>query len=333
MRKILLIALFAGIALLIHACSEKISQPTDLPKPGTFHPDTSYVFIEPAWTEADGIPFNEPTDVKIGYDRYIYIADKRNNRVVKMTQAGDFIESYSAPHPTQVTQDRALDLLAINDSSVVLRRSYRDGGDFQVVYTAPDFYLPPPIDRLSPGVLFGIAASPFPDKTYSICNYYENTIFRFGPDDKYIATQVPPGFGVGIVSAPVSVNSFNFNGRYLIGFTSGRSTYSIQLIDAASGYPIIPYSDSADIYHATAGGYKDITLDPLGNIFVTITSRSEVWKFDRNGKFVLRFGQDGDPAEHLLNPHGIDAYQQYIYIADTDNNRVLRYETTASPEQ
>jgi hypothetical protein len=334
MRMIASVMIILALALLIYACSEKISQPTDLPRPGAFHPDTSYIMISPAWTEADGIPFSKPSDVIIGYDRYVYIADKGNDRVVKLTLAGDFIESYGAPHPTQITQDRALDLLAVNDSSVVLRRSYREGGDFQVVYTASDVFLPPPNDTiLVPGILFGIAASPFPDKTYSLSNYFENTIYRFSPDDKYSAIQVPPGVGLGAVSAPVAINSFDFNGRYLIGYTSGRSNYAIQLIDASTRDPIIPYSDSADIYLFVSGGYKDMTLDPLGNIFVSMATTSEVWKFDRNGVFVLKFGQDGEPDEWLDNPRGIDAYQEYIYVADTDNDRVIRYETTASPEQ
>jgi hypothetical protein len=333
MKASISIVLVMGLALLMLDCSEKVSQPTNLPEPGSINPDTTYVMITPAWTEADGIAFDRPTDVNIGYDRYVYIADRNNNRVVKLTLAGDFVESYRISRPSQVTQDRALDLLAVNDSSVILRRSYRDGGDFQVVYTAPDIYLPPPIDDSGYAVLFGIAASPFPDKTYSFSNFYENEIYRFDSDDEFVAVQVPPGNAPGRVSAPVAVNSFNIRGQYYIGYTSGRSSFAVQLIEASTGQPVIPFSDSADIYLTTVNGHKDIAVDDLGNIFVTMATASEVWKFSRNGQLLLKFGQDAPPEDRLDNPRGIDAYQQYIYVADTDNNRIVRFETSTSPQQ
>ncbi len=320
------------IALLLY-CSDKASQPTNLPEPGSVIPDSTYVMITPAWTEADGIQFDRPADVKIGYDRFLYVADKNNDRVVKLTLAGEFVESYQISNPTQITQDRALDLLAVNDSSVVLRRSFREGGDFQVVYTAPDVPRPPPIDDTSYAVLFGIAASPFPDKTYSFSNFYENEIYRFDSDDEFVAVQVPSGNAAGRVAAPVAVNSFNIGGQYYIGYTSGRSSFSVQLIEASTGLPVIPFSDSADIYLTTVSGHKDIAVDGLGNIFVTMASASEVWKFSRNGQLLLKFGQDGSLEDRLNNPRGIDSYQQYIYVADTDNDRVVRFEVSTTPQQ
>ncbi|HDS00513.1 MAG TPA: hypothetical protein ENO22_05410 [candidate division Zixibacteria bacterium] len=333
MKAFITTILIIALILLMLDCSEKVNQPTDLPEPGSINPDTTYVMITPAWTEADGITFDRPTDVMIGYDRFVYVADRNNDRVVKLTLAGEFVESYQIPNPTQIDQDRALDLLAVNDSSVVLRRSFREGGDFQVVYTAPDVPRPPPIDDTTYAVLFGIAASPFPDKTYSISNFYLNEIYRFDSGDEYVDVQVPSGNAAGRVAAPVAVNSFNIRGQYYIGYTSGRSSFAVQLIEASTGQPVIPFSDSADIYLTTVNGHKDIAVDDLGNIFVTMAAASEVWKFSRDGQLLLRFGQDAPPEDRLDNPRGIDAYQQYIYVADTDNNRVVRFETSTSPQQ
>jgi hypothetical protein len=327
-RIAVLAILFAALS-----CSDKVSQPGDLPVPGSIVPDTTYVMVTPSWTEADGIAFNKPSDVKIGYDRYIYIADRDNDRVVKLSLAGEFVESYAIDYPTQITQDRALDLLAVSDSSVILRRSYRDGGDFEEVFVAPDVYLPYPIDREIPAALFGIAASPFPEKTYLISHFYEQGIFRFDSDDEFMDTQIPRGNGIGMASQPVCVNTFDFSGTYVICYTSGNSSYSAQVVDARSGDPIIPESDSADIYRPTMTGHKDISMDRLGNVYVCFRNNSEVWKFSRYGVLQLRFGQDGGPGDRLSGPSGIDVYQDYVYIADTDNNRIVRFEISTSVQQ
>lgn len=323
----------ALLLIVVLSCSDKAIQPVNLPEPGSIVPDTTYVMITPAWTEADGITFNRPSDVKIGYDRCIYIADRDNDRVVKLNLAGEFIESYAVRYPTQVSQDRALDLLAISDSSVILRRSYREGGDFEEVFVAPDVYLPPPIDQEVPAAMFGIAASPFPEKTYLISHFYENAIFRFGPDDQLQSFQIPAGNGLGKASQPVCVNTFDFNGTYVICYTSGNSSYSAQLVDARNGQPIIPDTDSADIYRPTRTGHKDISMDKLGNVYVCFRNGSEVWKFSRHGVLQLRFGQDGGPGDRLNRPSGIDVYQNYVYVADTDNNRIVRFEISTSVQQ
>ena len=368
MKRIMAIFAVSTAFLMIAACSEKVSQPRNLPEPGSILPDTTYVMVTPAWTEADGIPFNKPSDVKIGYDRYVYVADRDNDRIVKLSLAGEFIESYVARYPTQIAQDRALDLLAVSDSSVILKRSYSEGGDFFEVYVWPDVIQQYPLPSLLPSAIFGIAASPFPDKSYLISNFYDNTcffdsiwlpdstlnedstwtydtilvvdticfdmgIYKFDSDGNLGESQIPVGFDVGMVAYPVCINTFDFYGNYLIGYTTSNTFFSAQIVDAVTGQPFIPRSDSADIYRGIEGGHKDIAMDHLGNVFVCTRKNSQVWKFSRYGVLQLKFGQDGGPGGRLNGPGGIDIYQNHIYIADTDNNRIVRFEISTSVQQ
>ena len=233
MKTLLSLITILAILFAAQSCSDKASQPGDLPEPGSLLPDTTYIMVTPAWTEADGIPFNKPSDVKIGYDRYVYIADRDNDRVVKLSLAGEFVESYAVRYPTQVAQDRGLDLLVISDSSVILRRSYSENGDFEEVFVWPDAILPPPFDTIMPAAIFGIAASPFPDKSYLISNFYNHTctfdstriddttyivdttcydegIYEFNSDDYLGGIRIPSGYDVGRVINPVCINTFDF---------------------------------------------------------------------------------------------------------------------------
>lgn len=330
--RLLIIAALFGVIYI--GCSEKIQQPGDLPDPGIYNPDTTYVMISPAWTEADGLAFDHPSDVIVGYDRTIYIADTYNDRVVRLDLAGNFIESYNVHHPTQIAQDRGLDLLVVTDSSTILRREYRTQADFVEVHSEPDVLLPPPPDaHFVPAALFGICASPFPDKSYYFSHYYENGILKYNADDGFVKVQILPGIGVGRASAPVGINAKNFNGEFYLCYTSGQSSYSIQIINLSTNLPLIPDTSSTNIYRPTVTGHKDITMDALGNIFVTMASTSEVWKYNRYGNYVLRFGQAGTGDDLLSNPRGIDAYQNYLYVADRNNNRVVRFEASTSAQQ
>jgi len=330
-RLIIIAALLTGIYL---GCSDKIQQPGDLPDPGIYNPDTTYVMITPVWTEADGLEYNHPSDVIIGYDRSIYIADTDNNRVVRLDLAGNFIESYNVDHPTQIAQDRGLDLLAVTDSSTILRRDYSAGGDFVEVHSEPDILLPPPPDnRFVSASLFGICASPFPDKSYYFSHYYENGILKYNATDGFVEVQIMPGIGLGRASAPTGINAKNFNGDFYLCYTSGQATFSIQVINLSTEQPLIPDTSNMNIYRNTLTGHKDITMDALGNIYVTMASASEIWKYDRHGNYVLRFGQNGIGEDLLDNPRGIDAYQNYLYVADRNNNRVVRFEASTSAQQ
>ena len=335
MKKFSLIILTLMIVGIYWGCSDKIEQPTDLPDPGIYDPDTTYVMVTPSWTEADGLEFSHPGDVIVGYDKSIYIADTDNDRIVRLDLNGNFIESFSIHHPTQIAQDRGLDLLAVTDSSVIFRRDYATDGEFEVVHTEPDVLLPPPPDDLIvPAALFGICASPFPDKSYYFSHYYENGILKYNSNDGFVKLQVAPGIGVGRASSPLCLNAKNINGNFYLCYTSGGSSFSIQVLNLTTGEPVIPDTSSLkNIYRPTITGHKDITIDEFGNIFVTMANRSEVWKYDRYGDFAFSFGQDGTGEDLLDNPRGIDSYQNYLYVADRDNNRIVRFEASTSAQQ
>ncbi|KAI8503397.1 hypothetical protein Bbelb_192180 [Branchiostoma belcheri] len=65
-------------------------------------------------------------------------------------------------------------------------------------------------------------------------------------------------------------------------------------------------------------------VDKKGNIFITGNATNHVYKYDKNGKYICRFGRKGDGVgNHLKSPIGIcvDSLGRII-VADKDNNRV-----------
>ncbi|MCK4386124.1 MAG: hypothetical protein KAW52_07665, partial [candidate division Zixibacteria bacterium] len=75
----------------------------------------------------------------------------------------------------------------------------------------------------------------------------------------------------------------------------------------------------------TFGQAEDVAVDEYGNIFVVDSERNSVLKFSRNGVKVLSFGTQGTGEKQFQNPKGIAYANKIVYVADTGNNRILRF--------
>ncbi|MBI4473873.1 MAG: hypothetical protein HY646_14490, partial [Acidobacteria bacterium] len=78
---------------------------------------------------------------------------------------------------------------------------------------------------------------------------------------------------------------------------------------------------------------SDLAWDAAGNIFVADGhgANSRVVKLDRNGRFILSFGQTGTEPGQFNIPHSIaiDA-QGNVYVADQGNKRIQVFENNGT---
>jgi len=89
---------------------------------------------------------------------------------------------------------------------------------------------------------------------------------------------------------------------------------------------LIPWPDGAEIYwQGTFGLAEDVAVDEYENIFVVDSRRNQVHKFSPNGVRILCFGKEGTGEEEFKNPKGIAYANKIVYVADTGNNRILRF--------
>lgn len=84
--------------------------------------DAEYVLINPPLDAAHGYNFNQPADVYVGVDNFLYVADTGNDRIV-MLDAGGQLQGVSGyiPHPEAITQNDSLQLLIVNKTNVIYR--------------------------------------------------------------------------------------------------------------------------------------------------------------------------------------------------------------------
>ena len=341
------------LLIILTGCGRKIKLPTKLPELGGGTLDTTYVSIAPIWTEAGGIPFSHPKDVHVGFDGYIYIADTDNDRIVKLDQAGNFLAQYGGvKHPSSVSQDPLFRLLATGDS-IIYKKGTQDE-DFISIYTAPDVYdtthfviidtvvtdtdtVIVPIDTFRVDTLVtiyeGIAPNPLPFSGYAIyyaCDFTRSEITQFLFSEpstiQNLGPVIPKGYDLGKTFYPLGIFTYLTQTGFNLIFCQFLDYYSVQLLDGKDFAPLIPRTGSSNIYwQGTFGQAEDVAVDEYGNILVVDSEKDSVLKFSENGVKILSFGSQRTGGKEFQNPKGIAYSNKIVYVADTGNNRILRF--------
>jgi len=70
---------------------------------------------------------------------------------------------------------------------------------------------------------------------------------------------------------------------------------------------------------------EDVTVDLEGNIFVVDAELNYLFKFSVLGEEQQSFGGAGSGEKQFLQPHGVAFFNKTVYVADTGNNRIVRF--------
>ncbi|MBN1634624.1 MAG: hypothetical protein JW917_10700 [Ignavibacteria bacterium] len=314
--------------------------------------DTTYVQQYPVWTQ-----FNAPEDIFVGKEPLIYVADTRNNRVVQMDLGGSEIGSIdmsgiNVNFPKKITQDNNFDLLVICDSavsqfdtvSVVYRLKLVEGGG--IISNARKIRLLSSLE--------GTVLSSSKRKFTGICTF---------PDNSFILTRTGPnnsGIDPDNALLKVRCNESVQNVTTYTGFqTTGNGVYSLEKtssvlvqrnsqtdfiltrntndfgfkvlwfeyepIDGAYEPKFLPEGNS-DLIKKQFGGPASVAMDQYMNLYVIDAAYDSVYKYSGSGKLLPgSFGGNGAGENKFNRPMGVAFFDKVLYIADTGNNRIIRF--------
>jgi len=314
--------------------------------------DTLYAQQSPTWNQ-----FNGPEDVLVGKEPLIYVADTKNNSIVQLDLAGGFISSRNfgdKVYPKKIVQDGNFDLLVLCDSvstandtiSIIYRLKMVAGGG--IVGNAPKYELilsTHPTPNISKIRKF-TGISVYPDNTFLIS--------RRGPEDPY---GIDPGNAILLVRADDTLRQVTVLGGFQ---SSGNSFYSIENIssiiaannsstdfiisrstpDTLTLNKLIWFvyntvngtfdpkftSQTQDIVNIKLGSPDGLTQDNNYNVYCVDSYVHHLYKFNSQGKLMKEsFGTFGAGENQLNSPKGVSHFNKVLYIADTGNNRIVRY--------
>jgi hypothetical protein len=313
--------------------------------------DTVYIQQSPIWTG-----FSSPKDIIVGNDQLIYVCDTKNNRIVQMDISGTVISTRSLGdnmYPNKITQDFNFDILVLSDSTTSI----------DTITVLHRFKLVNSGGLIGNARQITLLSSLYP--TPNTNKYRKYTGISMYPDNSYILTRIGPSDPIGIDAGNAVIKLKGIESithiEKLSGFQiSGNSFYSIEnssgiAVTKNSSTDFIILRNTPDtvslnkviwfLYNNTSGAYdpkytspmqdivnikfgtpSGVTQDVNSNVYVVDALRNHLYKFNSAGTMLVEsFGTFGSGDSQFNSPMGVAHFNKVLYIADTQNNRVLRY--------
>ena len=108
----------------------------------------------------------------------------------------------------------------------------------------------------------------------------------------------------------------------------GESPVSEEVMSIPSPYLTVMQFGEEGVDDGEFKSPTGIAVDKDGNIYVANTDNHSIQKFDKDGKFLARWGDDPDPEEgKFYYPRGLTTSPEGdVYVADSGNNRVQKFD-------
>lgn len=303
--------------------------------------DTTYLQLFPEWGAETGYDLNQPQDVLLGREPLIYVADTGNDRVLMLDLAGNILgQSQPIPHPVGLAQDPKLRLLIVaNDNKIYRLDLVAVNHRIEDAPVELAFHEVDNPDRRYTGIAALIFAAGGRD---AVIRYFvtatgddkrDNQVLIF-PEDFDVrvpnsANLEPNGLGILSASQPSGITALRDFSQDFIFCMVGENSFKVQWITPSEfgfGARLNPSLGNFDLFEPRKfEAPEDVTVDLEGNIYVIDAGLNRLFKFSPAGDELQSFGEIGSGEKQFLSPHGVGFFDKTLYVADTGNNRVVRF--------
>jgi hypothetical protein len=351
MKKIyLIIAVFLCVGF-FYSCGEKFdtSQFPLNDNKTNIYGDTSYIQLKPDWTG-----YNSPKAIIIGNEPLIYLANTGANEIICIDISGKEIgRSAKIKNPIALAQDFKLNLIVCAEfDTVISNATVTYGAIYKIrLFSANNNIANAKVER----VYFEKSK---PDRRFTGVavmnnNYYyvtrtgpdnsspidpDDVVLTFNSDDQNlspISALKPNGTGLGSINSPSGIAIVNpKNYDFVFIQTGDISLFKTQWITFLQS---TDYSYFTSKFTPSQNGNIDIlkinrfskpmgvTVDNSGNVFVVDVVKDSLIRFTSKGIEKYSFGGHGSGDGKFDQPHGVASFDKTLFIADTKNNRIVRY--------
>ncbi len=290
-------------------------------------------------TEID-LPISAAEDLYVTSDGSIFIADTGNGRILKL-QDFDVVASYGegilkGPTGLFVDNDGTMYIADGKQDSIVILDRYGNlikqfGRPVELLFGQDKEFLPRKIAVdarqnlyiISEGSANGIV----------MMNTNGNFIGYFGANTAQMSLKMilqrlfltNEQLAQFIKNQAASPSNIAIDEQSLVyTITAGTSRWESISTFTISGKNIFPGT-----FGSTS--FRDIDVSENG-LMIVVDGNGQVYEYDVNGALLFVFGAQDTGDQRLgtlVNPTGIERYEDYIYILDKDKNVLVVYQTTA----
>lgn len=315
--------------------------------------DTVYIKQSPEWTG-----FNNPEDMIIGHDGFLYVCDTDNDRIVMMDISGRKLGSFDGiKKPIAIDQDYRLNLIVCAKFDTTINNDVVEFGAVYKIdmYKASHIIENAEAKRILPATSFDLGR---PEREYTgVSAFYDNSYYiaRKGPKNsnpidpdnallvfknrerndgsKYdtLVTKVPllepKGTGLMSINEVSSLTSFDRGNYDLIITLTGENSFKTQWLKYLQTAEFEGYQSQLEAYSSDLMQVnkfdqpEDVEIDDANNIYVADAEKDSIYKFNSFGDELESFGG----SEMFDSPHAVAFHDRTLYVLDTENNRIVRF--------
>ncbi len=336
------------LTLSVGACGDKFNVDTlGVTRPPDSYGDTSYVLQQPIWGG-----FSSPSDITVGHEPFLYVAETNANRIAMLDLSGARIGvSRPIPRPIAIAQDYRFNLLICAELDTVINgQAATFGAVYKVDLVAASHDIasaPVTLVYFEPSApqrrFTGVAV--LADNSYYVTRTGPNNASIVDPDDAVmlfsktgqVASKVQwpvlavDGTGLTTITSPTGICTLPRKSSDFIFTQKGnKSLFRMQWITQRTTGDVTqweswytPSRDGAvDFLRVNLFSEPEgVTADGAGNVYVVDAAKDSVFTFNASGFLTQAFGG----PNQFRHPRGLAYFDKTLYIADTGNNRILRF--------
>jgi len=270
--------------------------------------------------------FNEPFDVAVDQQGFIFVTDVRNKRVQKFTADGDVVLAFGqklfekpggigmGPDGTVWVTDYDLDRVFHFDANGKLIASWGEAGD-----KPGEFASPVDVAVNSDGIVY-------------VVDQYHHRIQMFSADGHFIGTWGKQS-KVNVVRSALNFlisdgheGEFYYPSRIAIGtdnrvYVSDAYNNRVQVFDTEGRF--IRSIGGMGLWGGRFRVASGIAVGADGSLFVADFYNNRIQHFDRAGGFIGAWGGKGDKPGQFSGPTGVGVSGDgQTYVTDWGNHRI-----------
>ncbi|MDB6066371.1 MAG: hypothetical protein JWR26_2579 [Pedosphaera sp.] len=291
----------------------------------TFVSPPTYIFSTGTLGTGPG-QYNTPIGIAVDGARNLYIADELNQRIQKLDTNGAYVLAWGGSgtnagqfsSPSGVAVDGSGGVY-VADTSNLRIQSFDNIGTPVVQWgvggsAAGQFINPQSVAADNAGNIY-------------VADTYNHRIQKFTTNGTYVTRWGTQGTNSGQFQTPEGV-AVDTNGNVYVADTFN---HRIQKFNGSGAYITQWGSHGTNV--GQFGFPNGISVDGNGNVFVADTYNHRIQKFNSVGVSITYWGTQGTNSGQFNYPYGVatDASGNYVYVADTSNNRIQVFGYTFPP--